>query len=539
LRKEMEDIAFSYLDSEAYSRVKASIDARYQEDPDRVERIRQQVLDLLRERNVRTVGEGVKTNPRRVYDMHRRLEEELSPSLGKPKRVPPQLRYHVIVEDIPFCYVAMAEIHANWAPIASEIRDYITAPLPNGYQSLHTTVFIDEQPVKFQIRTMLMHRMSQLGIIAYMQEGELASASPELKQTVDGLRQFGIEAIRELDDPTEFLTSLKGEILGDEIYVYTPKHKVIQLAAGSTPIDFAFRIHTDIGYRCRAVLVDGHWVPLNRPLRMGERVEILTVEHVGPCFEWLDPDLGYTRSRLAKGKIRRWFRRRPEGERVILGRQQLRKLADRLSLDVENFAGLAKRMGYPGEHELALDIGGCDLPMERVLPELLSVYGASHLPQSCANETSSISIVGAGSLDTRFASCCRPQSGDAIVGYILAPGHTVEVHRSDCSELLVKLVEDRTRLIEVRWGRVCETFLACIEIYAHDRPFFLRDVWNIISEEEINVADVEVTVNRAQDATIRICIDVEDWIQFHRVLTRVEDLSGAISVKRKALPEGM
>jgi GTP pyrophosphokinase len=539
LRKEIEDVAFSFLDPQEYARVKGAVEARYRDHADIVAWIEQEILALMHDRDIALGVPGVQPNPRRVYDMYRRLQEEISPSLGMPKRVPPQLRFHVIVQDIPSCYMAMAAIHAKWPPIASETRDYISAPLSNGYQSLHTTVFIEQLPIKFQIRTMVMHRTSQLGIIAYMQEGEeWPTASPALKETVDHLKQFGIEATRELSDPVNFLSSLKGEILGDEIYVYTPKHKVIQLPVGSTPIDFGFRIHTDVGYRCRGALVDGHWVALNRPLRTGERVEILTVDGVGPRFEWLNAELKYTRSPLARTRIRRWFRRRPEGNKIALGRQQLFKIVDRFALDVVDFSALGRRFGYQDEQELFRDIGGCDLALEPVLPELLQVYGESQLPEACSYGTSDIPVTGVGSLGKRLASCCRPQSGDDIVGYILALDHTVQVHRSDCSVFLGKMVEDGTRFVEVKWGRVCETYIACMEVHAHDRPFFLRDVWNIISEEGLNVANVDVKVNRAKDAIITVCVDVEDWIQFNCILVRIEDLPGTISIRREVLPDG-
>jgi guanosine-3',5'-bis(diphosphate) 3'-pyrophosphohydrolase len=533
LRKEIEDIAFSYLNPEAYERVKASIEARYAEHRSQVEAIERKVKELLRDRRIHTAGNTVQPNPRRVYDMFRRLQEAANPPPSRPKRVLPQLRFHVIVEDVPSCYMAMAAIHSTWPPIASEIRDYISAPLSNGYQSLHTTVFVDEMPVKFQIRTLLMHHTSQLGIIAYMQEGKWQTASPALKQTVDDLRQFGLEAVREFGDPVEFLSSLKGEILGDDIYVYTPKNKVIQLPVGSTPVDFAYRIHTDIGHRCRGALVDGHWVPLNRPLRTGEQVEILTARHVGPRFEWLNPDLGYTISPLAKGKIRRWFRRRPEAERVALGERELRRIVDRLALDVRGFSELAKRWGYPSEMALFRDIGGCDLAVERVWPDVLAVYAEPQLPQGEPCDTANGSSVSVGSLESHFAACCKPKSGDDIVGYILAPAHVVEVHRSNCPVFLNKIVDDKTRFVEVKWGPAGATYLACLEIYAHDRPFLLRDVWEIISEERINVADVDIEVNRSQDATIATWIDVENWLQFNRVLSRIEDLPGVIYVRRK------
>jgi RelA/SpoT family (p)ppGpp synthetase len=536
LRKEMEDLAFSYLNPSLYQRVKRSIDQRYEDSANLIAEIQSQVLSLLESNGIGVVEGGIHPNPRRVYDMFLRLQEMADPSPGKPKRVPPQLRFHLIVEDISSCYLAMAAIHSRWPPIASETRDYISAPLANGYQSLHTTVFIDEQPIKFQIRTLWMHTTSQLGIIAHMRGGEWSQTSPELKRTVDDLRQFGVEAVSELSDPAEFLTTLKAEVLGDDIYVYTPRNKVIQLPVGSTPIDFAYHIHTDVGHQCRGALVDGHWVSLKRPLRTGERVEILTVDHAGPYFDWLNPDLRYTQSPLARSKIRRWFRRRPDREKVALGREQLHRVARRLSLDLADFDALAKRFTYPDEEALFRDIGGCDVGLERIVPELLDAYGEGQLPQICAEEgPSRIPVVGAGSLDMRLASCCRPQPGDDIVGHIPASDHTVEVHRSDCSTFLRKLAEDRHRSVEVKWGRACETHLACMEILSHDRPFYLRDVWEIISDLGLNVADVDVKVNRARDARILVCIDVESWLQFNCVLSRIEDLPGTIWVNRSVL----
>ncbi len=533
LRKEMEDLAFSYLNPSLFQRVKASIGQRYEENADRIAQITTEVYELLARQKVRIVENGVRTNPRRVYDMFIRLQEAANPLPGKTKRVLPQLRFHIIVEDVSDCYLTMAAIHSWWTPIASETRDYISAPLANGYQSLHTTVFVDELPVKFQIRTMWMHTTSQLGIVAYMRKGEWSQASPELKRTVDDLREFGVEAASELDDPVEFLTSLKAEVLGDDIYVYTPASKVIQLPVGSTPIDFAYRIHTDVGHQCRGALVDGHWVSLKRPLRTGERVEILTVKDAGPVFEWLNPDLGYTQSPLAKGKIRRWYRRRSQEERVALGREQLRRVVRRLSLQVGDFTVLAKRYTYPDEEALFENVGGCDLPLERVIPDLLELYGAEQLPPFSSSDAPRIPVTGAGSLERSLALCCRPQPGDDIVGYILSSDHTVEVHRSDCARFLECLTRDRNRFVGVRWGRASETYLACMEIHAHDRPFYLRDVWNIISDLGLNVANVDVEVHRAQDATITVCVDVESWLQFNSVLSQIEDLPGTMTVCRR------
>jgi GTP pyrophosphokinase len=346
------------------------------------------------------------------------------------------------------------------------------------------------------------------------------------------MRRFGVEAIQEIVDPVEFLTTLKAEALGDEIYVYTPKNKVIKLPLGATPVDFAYQIHTDVGHRCRGALVDGHWAPLNCSLHTGERVEILTVDDAGPRFDWLIPELQYTRSPLAKGKIRRWFRRRSDDEKLRLGRQQLYRIIERLSLEVDDLTDLIKRTAHQSEEELFRDIGGCDLAIERILPELLRLYGESQFSLASESGAPSVPVTGTGGLGTSFALCCHPLPGDDIVGYILPSQRTVEVHRSDCTTFLDKVIEDRTPFVEVKWGQARETHLACMEIYSLDRPFLLRDVWTIISEEDINVSDVDVQVHKAQDVTTIICIDVEDWLQFNRILVRIEDLPGMIRVRR-------
>lgn len=531
LRKEIEDVAFSYLDPEAFERIRLSIEMRYRGHAQTVEMIQQEALKVLAENGVEQAAPGIQPNPQRVYDMYRRMLEADQDSPLTPKRVPPLLRFHVIVNDVRSCYLAMAALHSKWTPIASETRDYISAPLSNGYQSLHTTVTIDQHPIKFQIRTAWMHRTSQLGIIAYMREG--SAVSPPLERTVEDLRKFGVEAVEELSGPAEFLTGLKQEILGAEIYVYTPKNEVIRLPAGATPVDFAYHIHTDVGHSCRGALVDGHWTPLNRPLRTGQQVQILTRNHAGPRYDWLSADLNYTSSTMAKAKIRRWFRRKPIRFQIELGGQQLGRVLDRMALHIDDLAPLVKRLGYQSKEDLYRDIGSCDLAMERVLPDLLAAYSATHLPPLCQNGTSDIPVTGAGSLGKGMALCCQPQPGDDIVGYILDSLNTVEIHRSECQVLLEKLEQDQTRLVLVKWGRSCETYPACMDIHTHDRPFLLRDVWNIVFDEGLNVSDVDVQVNRAQDAHIRICIDIEDWLQFHRVLARIEDLPGTIQIRRR------
>jgi GTP pyrophosphokinase len=471
--------------------------------------------------------------------MYRRLQEqetEIAPLTQH--RVPPLLRFHVIVQDARACYLAMHALHSRWPPIAAEIRDYIWAPLANGYQSLHTTVTIDQHPIKFQIRTTWMHRTSQLGIIAYMQQGGSSDANPALKKTIEDLRRYGTEAAEEMSTPIEFISGLKREILADEIYCYTPKNELVRLPVGATPIDFAYRIHTMVGHTCRGALVNGRWAPLSRPLRIGDRVEVLTLDGKGPCYDWLNPDLGYTQSALAKAKIRRWFRRRPKKDRFELGTQQVARLLDRLAVELESLTPFAKRLGYANADDLYLGIGACDLAIERVLDELLLDKEVLPKPKDCEVHGEGQSVIGLGSLHMQLAGCCRPEPGDDIVGYILTTQRDVEIHRSHCPVLLDKLDQNRARMISVKWGSVCDTYQATLVIHSLDRPFLLRDVWNIIFDEAINVSDVQVDVNRARDARIEVTVDVSDWRQFHRILVRIEDIPGTISVQRQVIGEG-
>jgi GTP pyrophosphokinase len=212
---------------------------------------------------------------------------------------------------------------------------------------------------------------------------------------------------------------------------------------------------------------------------------------------------------------------------------------ERLAIELDDLTPLAKRLGYTSPEELYDSVGSCDLSLERVLDELLLDKDLLPDPKTCDIEPEGLSVIGLGSLHAQFAACCKPKPGEDILGYILNTQRDVEIHRSHCPMLLAKLDRDRTRMMSVKWGLACETYPATMAIHSLDRPFLLRDVWNIISHENINVSDVQVQVNRAQDATIRISIDVADWRQFHRILVRIEDLPGVIWVRRQlALEQG-
>ncbi len=528
LRKEIEDIAFSYLDHDTYQRIKLSIEKPYQ-DQARVERIQSDVIDLLQERAISDAE--IQINPRRVYDMYHRLLAESNPRLHAQRRVPPQLRFLVFVPDVSSCYAAMGAIHSRWPAIPGEVRDYISMPLHNGYQSLHTTVLIDRQPVKFQIRTWQMHHTAQRGLIAFMQEEGWQETHRSIQETMNALVAMAQEAVSQMENPDEWLSRLRSDELETFIYVYTPKNEMILLPAGSTPLDFAYKVHTEVGHKCCGALVDGHWMPLNYVLRTGENVQILTGEEENPNYDWLNPDLKYARISLTREKIRRWFRRRSAGEQIEWGYQQLWRVARRLALSVTDFSALARRRGLQTEQELMLEVGRCQIMVEHLLEEMVQLYSTVSMPISDEEQTID-TISGAGGLELCLSACCRPQPGDDIVGYILLPRHLVQVHRSTCPDFLAQVVRDRTRMISLHWGKTGQTYTLCASIRSDDRPFFLHDVLNIVYEEGVNVAGLELQVNRAQDALIHLCIDVTSWKQLNRVLGRIEDLSGIIEVRR-------
>jgi GTP pyrophosphokinase len=337
-------------------------------------------------------------------------------------------------------------------------------------------------------------------------------------------------------DATEFVDGMKSDVFKDRVYVFTPRGDIIDMPAGSTSIDFAYHVHTDVGHRCRGSKVNGKLVSLDYELSTGDKVEILTAKRGGPSLDWLNPNLGLVKTQRARAKIKRWFKRQAREQNVSQGKVQLEKELRRLGLSQINIERLAREFDYRTVDDLYEAIGNGDVPIGRIINRLTEpeaepeelVVPARPVPEQIRAAPDSVAVLGLKGLLTSMARCCNPAPGDAIVGYITR-GRGATIHRQDCPNIL--RIRDRERLVRVNWGEARHTYPVPVRIKAYDRNGLMRDVSTLISEEGINMAKVSVDVNNNL-AVFDIILEVRDLTELSKVLDRLENLANVLEAQR-------
>jgi GTP pyrophosphokinase len=434
----------------------------------------------------------------------------------------------------------LGAIHSLWRPIPGEFDDYIATPKDNMYRSLHTAVVGPEgKPLEVQIRTHEMDYTAELGIAAHWRYKEGHKHDPIFDHKIAWLRQL-MEWRRDVTDATEFIDSLKTDVFQDRVYTFTPRGDIIDLPAGSTPIDFAYHIHTEVGHRCRGGKVNGKLVGLGYQLRNGDQVEILTAKRGGPSRDWLNPHLGYVKTSRARSKIRQWFKHLNRDENIVQGREVLERELKRLGVDEIPFDQVAKKFGFDKVEDLLAAIGAGDINPHQVAGRVLELVQpeqeeALEIPTVQAPPpapATGIRVRGVGDLLTNLAHCCNPLPGDNIVGYITR-GRGVTIHRRDCPNIL--RTNDRERMIEVDWGaEVTETHPVKVRVEAYDRQGLLRDIAGVVADEAINMSAASV-VTRKKDhmATTTVTLEIADIDQLSRVLARIEQLPNVVEARRQ------
>ncbi|MBI3966662.1 MAG: bifunctional (p)ppGpp synthetase/guanosine-3',5'-bis(diphosphate) 3'-pyrophosphohydrolase, partial [Chloroflexi bacterium] len=448
------------------------------------------------------------------------------------------LALRVLVDEVHDCYSALGVVHALWHPIPGQFDDYIAMPKESMYQSLHTTVLgPGTRPLEIQIRTHQMHRLAEYGVAAHWRYKEGAKRDNKFEEKIAWLRQL-IEWQKDVTGAQEFVDSLKTDIFQDQVYVFTPKGEIKELPSGATPLDFAYRIHTDIGHRCVGAKVNGRLVPLDYQLSTGEIVEIITTKaSKGPSRDWLNSSLGYVKTANAREKIRQWFKRQQRDENIARGRDQLDKELSRLGVSGINLEDLAKQFKYDRVDEFYLAVGCGDVSQHAIASKLVEKEEAQKppvLPTSSSRPAlppSGIQVMGVGDLLTRLARCCHPVPGDEIVGFITR-GHGVTIHRTGCPSVMAH--EERERLVAVEWGRVREqSYPVDIRIEAFDRDGLLRDVATVVAEDKINMTAVSAVTNSDHTATITATIEVTGIDKLSRVLSKLEAIKNVYVVTRE------
>jgi GTP pyrophosphokinase len=540
LKWQLEDVAFRILEPESFKRVVALIDEGRGEREAFIERCIAAIRKDL-------VAAGVKAEitgrPKHLYSIWNKMQRK-SRAFAELY----DLRaIRVLVDNVRDCYTALGVVHNLWQPIPEEFDDYVSRPKANEYRSLHTAVLgPDGKPVEVQIRTHDMHREAELGVAAHWRyketgrsEGGAGGKAASYEEKIGWLRQ--VLAWRdEIVDGAEWVDQTKNAALDDTVYVLTPQGRVVDLPRGSTPIDLAYYIHTDLGHRCRGAKVDGAMVPLDHKLENGQTVEVTAAKQGGPSRDWLNPERGYLGSHRARVKVRQWFNAIEQGEMVAAGRAvverelqregktgaKLEELAKRLGLDSPEAMFVAVAREDIGPRQLHIAIRG-DAP-----PEPVADAAPVAREARSGKGSSGILVVGVDRLMTQLAKCCRPVPPDPIAGFVTR-GRGVSIHRRSCPSLIALLKQQPERALEVQWGAQADgVFAADVFVQAHDRQGLLRDVSDVFTRNRINVIGVN-TQSRAGIATMQFTVEVPDMSVLTRGLDQIREVSGVFVASRR------
>jgi len=528
LKWQLEDLSFRYLEPEKYHRIVKLVAAR------RVQResFVAQVIEVLR-RELRKAGLKAELSgrPKHIYSIHQKMERYSA--LDKHfDDIHDLLALRVLVGTVPDCYSAVGIIHSLWRPLPEEFDDYIANPKPNEYQSLHTAVMcFGTTPLEVQIRTRDMHYIAEYGVAAHWRYKEGEKKDIHFEERIGWIRQL-IDWHRELSGAEEFLESVKTDIFIDQVFVYTPRGEIKDLPRGSTPLDFAYRVHTELGHRCVGAKVNGRLVTLGYELKNGDVVEIMSTKRAkGPSRDWLNPHLGYVKTSHAKEKIRQWFKKQERTENIERGRQLLEKELRHLGIAIER-GELAELFNFDNPDDFLAAIGYGGITTHQIALKL----AAQHEPPEVAVEVtppkpvpSAVQVLGVGNLVTHLAQCCHPVPGDRIIGYITR-SRGVTIHRQDCYNVLHEDEEDR--LVPVEWGKTDSLYPVKIQVEAWDRVGLMRDITTIVAEEKVNIASVNLINHDDRTISTLLTLGTEGLAQLSRLLKKIDAVRGVISITR-------
>ena len=529
LKWELEDLSFRFLEPDLYKRIAGMLDEKRLE---REQYIRRAIAALQAELEAAGVKAESHGRPKHLYSIWNKMRTK---SLDFSQLYDVRA-LRVIVPEVKDCYTALGVVHNLWQPIPREFDDYISRPKGNLYQSLHTAVTGPlGKTLEVQIRTEEMHRHAEYGVAAHWRYKEKVKSSEAFEQKIAWLR----ELLAWRDEVADWTSTTKQARLDDTVYVLTPQGKVVDLPAGSTPVDFAYALHSDIGHRCRGARVDGHIVTLDTPLKSGQRVEIITAKTGGPSRDWLNVERGFVKSARARAKIRQWFNAKAHAETVAAGRAQVEKELKREGAAHASLEGLAERLGFKKPEDLFVAVAREEVNLRQLQTALrgAQVANAPAPPEPVlkarkagAKKGGVLVVGGVDKLMTQLARCCKPVPPDPIRGFVTR-GKGVSVHREDCTSLKRLAERQPERLIDAEWGEAEGSYTVEMAVTASDRRGLLRDIGDALAREKINVTAVR-TQSRDDLAFMRFTFDVANVAQLKRALAIVRELKGVIRVAR-------
>ncbi|CAI8008551.1 GTP pyrophosphokinase [Geodia barretti] len=528
----LDDLAFFYLDEDRYHEISNMLAAKREERETYVGQVASRLREAMKVSNL--TGEVV-GRPKSIYSTYRKMERYAAQ--GKElSDIYDLYALRVLVDSKDDCYKTLGVIHQLWHPIPGQFDDYIANPKENMYQALHTTVICDGgSPLEVQIKTYELHEIAEYGVAAHWRYKEGRANDLRFEEKMTWLRQV-LDWQREMAATDEFIESVKQDIFQDQVFVYTPKGAIVELTAGSTPIDFGYKIHTDLGHRCIGAKVNGRLVSLDTKLQNGDTVEVLASKlDRGPSLDWLNPNRGYVGSASARQKVRLWFRRQARSANIQRGRELLRRELRRLNQRLDD-AEVLSLCNYDNMEELLANLGsggitetqvGYRLAQARQEPLSPIVGGKPKLALSSPG--SGISVLGVGDLLTRMAPCCNPIPGDSITGFVTR-ARGVTVHKQGCSNLANE--DEPERIVHVDWGTTYELYPVRIRVTAYDRVGLLRDVTSAVSAEDVNIASVVTKEHPDGTVTMELTIYTKNLEQLGRLFAKLEGVRSIIDVTR-------
>jgi len=541
LKWELEDLSLRALEPAQYKAIAKLLDERRL---DRERYIEEVIAVLKRELASAGIKADVRGRPKHIYSIWNKMRRKESGIEGLY-----DIRaVRILVDDLKDCYAALGVVHHLWTPLSGEFDDYIAKPKANSYRSLHTAVIgPEDKPLEVQIRTFDMHQHSEYGVAAHWRYKEGSAKGvrrdPAFEDRIAWLRQV-LEWKDAVADESEWLTAFKSSLFTETVYVLTPQGKVIDLPRGSTPVDFAYSVHTSLGHRCRGARVDGAMVPLNYVLRNGQRVEIVAAKQGGPSRDWLNPELGYVHSHRARTKVRQWFKAQQHEEMVASGRAVVERELQRAGATAVNLDAVAAKAGVAKADELFAAVARDEINLRQIQAAIRAVVQPAVAPErsaeldvlakqsKSAGSGAGILVVGVDRLMTGLARCCKPAPPDPIVGFVTR-GRGVSIHRQGCAAVARMRAREPERLIDADWGKPRdEVFPVDVVIEAMDRQGLLRDITEIFSRERINVTAAN-TLTRNMASRMAFTLEIRDLEQLGRALAYVREVPGVLSAGRR------
>ena len=540
LKWELEDLSFRYLQPQSYKNIASLIDEKRLVRQDYIDQL---VAYIRQEMSKAGIAADVNGRAKHIYSIWRKMKRKnLNFSQIYDIRA-----VRILVPELKDCYAALGVIHGLWRHVPNEFDDYIANPKENGYQSLHTAMIGPEGKVlEVQIRTHDMHDDAELGVCAHwLYKGtDTQSKDRSYEDKLAWLRQV-MEWHEELDDLPQILSELRSDIDPDRIYVFTPDGHVVDLPTKSTPLDFAYRVHTEVGNKCRGAKVNGRIVPLTYQLQTGEQIEILTHSTAHPSRDWLHPDSGYIFTTRARAKVSHWFKLQDRDKNMDEGRQLVLREIDRLDLSNESLHDIISDLSMKSVDDMFAAVGAGDLRLGQIVHLLLKqsdrntiqqelpLLKPSDSKQLASQGNDDIVIEGVGNLLTQMAQCCQPVPGDDIRGYITI-GRGVTVHRSDCENLLHLAAVEPERVLQVSWGgSPRQIYPVEMRIQAYDRTGLLRDISALLANEKVNVTAANTLSNQGDNTVhMSLTVEVESLEMLARVMKKVEQLPNIIKTRR-------